>query len=224
MIGAEAGKSYAYLVGVYLGDGCVTLQAGKPVFRLNTIDADFAEATRAALADLGCRASVSSHAVSKSSKLNHSLSCCNQTICERLIADTDAKKTLPKFSDDLLNKAMIVGIMDSEGFVAKKTGQDTGRSYYMGYKSCDAWVPDLISLMQSVGLKIGKAAKEPPYKPGYKEPTRFSIKMQSWVDSGMRFNIKRKQERVDLWARTEPYSERSLYPRKLTPETICQKP
>lgn len=227
-IGKEAGKSFAYLVGVYLGDGCITDgPSGRPVFRLNTIDEDFAQAVKAAILDVYDPETdpyICKHEVKKSSKPNYALWCGSQRLCEALKAEAGGKTfpvSLEKWSDDE-KKAFIVGLMDSEGFVAKQTNNHTGRAYYMGFKSCDSWVPELIKLMQSVGLKLGKRQIEAPYKPHYKAPTRFHIKMQSWVDSGMRFNIKRKQERVDRWAATEPYSERSVYPRKLTSETTRQ--
>ncbi len=221
-IGKSADKSYAYLLGVYLGDGCVTHTAdGYPVFRLNTIDEDFALAVKAALGDLTeYPVNINKHDVSKSSKPNYSLRCGDPKLCASLRADCNGKLALPKLKTRELRKAFIVGLMDSEGFVAKMTRSNTGRCYYMGYKSCDPWVMShLIPLMQSVGLRMGKVQTEKPLRAGYKAPTRFSIKMQSWVDSGMRFNIKRKQERVDLWASTEPYTERSRYPRKLISET-----
>lgn len=220
MIGREAGKSYAYLLGVFLGDGCVTKQQnGKPVFKLNTIDEDFALATQRALQDLGAVSKIYQHAVSKSSKPNHSLWCGNEEVCRRLVQDTAQKTRLPELATEEEKSAMIVGLMDSEGFVAEKTEHKTGRAYYMGFKSCDAWVPDFVALVQSVGLRIGKVSECPPYRAHYKTPTRFHIKLQSWVDLGLRFNIKRKQDRVDRWAQTIPYSERKLFPRKLTSET-----
>lgn len=218
-IGQSADKSYAYLLGVYLGDGCVTEQRGKNVFRLNTIDMDFALATKAAIEDLGYTASISTHAVKKSSKPNNSLYCGSVALCERLVMDCDGKSRIPEFRGPIEAMAFIEGVMDSEGFVAEKTQNKTGRAYYMGFKSCDVWVPKLVSLMQSVGLKIGKRQTEKPRQPHYKAPTRFHIKMQSWVNSGLRFNIQRKQQRVDRWAATVPYSERSRYPRKLISET-----
>jgi hypothetical protein len=226
--GQSAGKSYAYLLGAYLGDGCVTLQHGAPVFKLNTIDADFAAAVKAAIQDVygpDVEIKIWKHSVSKSSKPNHSLWCGYFRLCAACFNETRDKGYLPesleKWDADQ-KKAFIVGLMDSEGFVAEKTTGKTGRGYYMGFKSCDSWVPELTQLMQSVGLKIGRVSACPPYREHYKTPTRFHIKMQSWVDSGMRFNIKRKQDRVDRWAATEPYSERSRYPRKLTSETTRQ--
>ncbi|SRR5678816_3083044 len=215
--GVEAGKSYAYLLGVYLGDGCVTRYNKGIAFRLNTIDEDFALAVKAALETITTvPVRIWKETVKKSSKPNYALCCADEVLSASLVMTTGNKQKLPltDFPEDL-----IVGLMDSEGFVAEKTEHKTGRAYYMGFKSCDVWVPDFIRLVQSVGLKIGKIQTEKPYKPHYKEPTRFHIKMQSWVDSGLRFNIKRKQDRVDRWAATEPYSERSRFPRKLTSET-----
>lgn len=217
MIGAEAGKSCAYLLGVYLGDGCVTRYNNGIAFRLNTIDQDFAEAVKKALGDLTTvPVRIWKETVSKSSKPNFALCCADEQLAQWLVCATEGKKTFPATK---YPRELIVGLMDSEGFVAKVTRNHTGRAYYMGFKSCDIWVPELIGLMQSVGLKIGKISECPPYKPHYKTPTRFHIKMQSWVDSGMRFNIKRKQDRVDLWAATEPYTQRKRHPRKLTSET-----
>jgi len=221
--GKSADKSLAYILGVYLGDGCVTrTRDGYPAFRLNTIDMDFADATKAAISDLSeYGVSIHTHPVSKSSKPNHALRCGDPALCKRLVEETCGKQSLPAWIYDAPiedRRAFVVGLMDSEGFVAAKTHTHTGRRYYMGYKSCDVWVPDFMRVLQSVGIKYGKIGREKPRKPGYKTPTRFTIKMQSWVDSGCRFNIARKQDRVDIWAKTVPYSERSRYPARLISE------
>ena len=222
-LGQSAGKSYAYLLGVYLGDGCVTRYNKGIAFRVNTIDEDFALAIKAALKDVTeTTVRIWKETVSKSSKPNYALCCADEVLAKRFVAETHDKQILPRMESLENKKAIIVGLMDSEGFVAKNTNNHTGRAYYMGYKSCDVWVPELISLMQSVGLRMGKISECPPYKHHYKIPTRFTIKMQSWVDSGMRFNIKRKQDRVDTWAATEPYTQRRVNPRKLTSETTRQ--
>ena len=226
-ISQSAGKSFAYIVGVYLGDGCVTKSGGKPVFRLNTIDADFAAATKAALLDLGAKSvAVSTHSVKKSSKPNHSLSSRYDNLCARLVLITDRKQKLPAGIETWSREdkvAFIAGLMDSEGFVAANSNP-TNRRYYMGYKSCDPWVPAFARLLEGVGVRIGKVSTEPPYKPGYKTPMRFTIKMQSWIDAGCYYNIRRKQERVEKWAEAGAYERRAQYPRRLTSETLRQTP
>jgi hypothetical protein len=228
VIGLSAGKSYAYLFGVFLGDGCVTHSSdGYPAFRLNTIDADFAAAVKAALSEhterpvwVGC------HAVAKSSKPNHSLRCGDPEICRALVEDTKSKAEIPSWVFEAPRDhqmAFIAGLMDSEGFVAANKSNPTNRRYYMGFKACDPWVPDFIRLLQAVGIRIGKIETEAPRRPGYRAPTRFTIKMQSWIDAGGYFNIARKQSRVEEWASADAYQRRAAWgSRRLTPETTRQ--
>jgi hypothetical protein len=225
-IGKSAGKDYAYIIGVYLGDGCVThTPEGYLVFRVNTIDEDFALAIKSALCRLSnSPVNICKHEVKKSSKPNYSLRFGDQIVCRRLVETTCNKMFLPatwiEWSKDM-RKSLIVGLMDSEGFVAANSNP-TNRRYYMGFKCCDPWIYDFMRLLQSVGVIHGKVQVEKPYKLGYKPATRFTIKMQSWLDSGMRFNIKRKQDRVDEWAEAGPYERRKRTPRKSTSETIRQ--
>jgi hypothetical protein len=228
MIRQSAGKNFGYILGVYLGDG--NLARTQPVFRLNTIDKDFAESAVKALDALtGSKGKVSCNSVRKNGKRYRDNYCLWYPIPELypvLFKDTKDKQRIPpyvfKWPIDV-KRAFISGLMDSEGFVAMKgrdktTKTTTGRSFYIGYKSCDTWVPDLIKIFHSVGVKTGKVGIEKPRKAGYKTPMRFAINMQSWVDSGCRFNIGRKQDRVDIWRLTSPYSQRSKAP-KLTSET-----
>ena len=220
-IGQSAGKSFAYILGVYLGDGCVTLQVSYnsghetkwyPVFRVNTIDADFAEAVKTALADLTDRpVSIHTHEVKKSSKPNHSLRCGDPVLCAKLVEDTDSKKQIPSYVWDWTKAeklAFIAGLMDSEGFVSKNHQKDT--SFYMGFKCCESWVPDFVRLVESVGIRTGKLSVCPPYKDGYRTPMRFHINMLSWVRVGAYFKIARKQARVAEWNARRLSSETNM--------------
>lgn len=225
-IGQSAGKSYEYLLGVYLGDGCITRpykHSEEWCFKLNTIDKDFAEAVRTALecelTDMPV--SISKHNVKNSKRPNYTLYCRCHNLCVAMKEHCGGGKLWPNDIDVWSRPcklSFIEGLMDSEGFVAANSNP-TNRRYYMGYKSCDPWVPELVTLMESVGIRTGKLSTEKPRKPGYKTPRRFHIKMQSWVDSGARFNIARKQDRVDAWASSGPYEKRARHPRRLSSET-----
>lgn len=199
-IGQSAGKSWEYLVGVYLGDGCVTMHQGYLTFRLNTIDLDFAEATKAALAEhTDHPISIHTHPVSKSSKPNHSLRCGDPRLAQRLRDDTDDKAKLPDWiwsADQEARLAFIAGLMDSEGYVARNGAGST----YIGFKSTDDWFNDFLRLLQMAGIQYGRIGVEKPRKPGYRTPRRVTLKKASWVGSGAYFNIARKQARVDEWA------------------------
>lgn len=223
MIRQSAGKTFSYLLGVYLGDGCVTMSGYTSIsFKLNTIDLDFAEATVDALEELtGRKPNILKYKV-KRGRDNHHITLACKELCNVLVTDTQDKQVIPQYVFDwpIENKiAFIAGLMDSEGFVAANTNNKTGRRYYMGYKSCDVWVLGFVRILNSVGVKVGKISYEKPLKEGYKTPCRFHIKMQSWINSGCYFSIKRKQDRVNEWSSTEPYSQRSRYPRKVTSTT-----
>jgi hypothetical protein len=230
MIGRSAAKSYAYLLGVYLGDGSVDEYDDNGKYRRlrytqSAIDLDFIEAVAAAFRCLTTQSVWYRTYPEPRGKPKTCLRCGDEALCAKLQRDTEKKQKIPDYVhswDADLKLAFIAGLMDSEGFVAHKTGGIIGRSFYMGFKSCDVWVPEFIQILQSVGIRVGKISQEIPRKPSYKVPTRFRIKMQSWVDAGAYFNIRRKQDRVDRWAATEPYSERSRYPRRLSSETTRQ--
>jgi len=226
----SAGKNYAYILGVYLGDGAVTVRTPQNVgFRLGTIDPDFAEATKEALlAITGRTAKINKVEVKKSSKPNYDLRCACGDFGLHLREVTQNKKNIPSFVhewDDELKKAFVSGLMDSEGFVAEgKTGRITLTPcrYFMGFGCCDSWFMDFKKILESLGIQIGKVRHE-KLKSG-KTMQRFHIHLNSWIKSGCRFNIKRKQDRVDAYASYEPYSLRSRYPRRLSSETTRQTP
>lgn len=210
-IGQSAGKSWEYITGVYLGDGCVTKAGRTPLaFRLNTIDLDFAEATRAALRNLTSRAVIiNTQAVKKSAKPNHALWCGDFAICARLREETDSKAKLPEWiwtvdRDGAL--AFIAGLMDSEGFVSRNSHGST----YMGFKSTDPWFYDFIRVLNRAGIEVGKVGVERPLKAHYRTPRRFHIKLTSWVNSGAYFSIARKQGRVDAWIASQLTSETNM--------------
>lgn len=226
----SAGKSYAYILGVYLGDGCVTKYCvSKPLtFKVNTIDTDFADKISKELSSL-CntiihRSQQTDKRWSKNSVL-YQVGCPDQELCLKLRKDTNSKSVIPKYVSGWGNeliKEFVVGLMDSEGYVkGRKTiniengsTQLTNRMFNMGFKSCDTWFFDFMKIVNLLGLKTGKVTVDKPYKDGYKTPQCFSIKMQSWVDSGMRFNIDRKNRRVDEWNSSPAYAHRITYPKR----------
>lgn len=210
-IGQSAGKSWAYVTGVYLGDGCVTTQPGRPgkvwlVFRLNSIDQDFIDATKAALEDVtDSKVSFTSYWSPKSTAANIALRCGDQELCKRLRLETNDKQKLPDWiwsasQDERL--AFIIGLMDSEGYVCmSKTG------LYIGFKSTDPWFYDFIRLLNSAGIEVGKVGVEKPIKAHFRIPRRFTFRRKSWIDSGAKFNIMRKQRRLDDWIAAQLTSE-----------------
>lgn len=230
-IGQSAAKSYAYLLGVFLGDGCVSTQG---TYSQPTIDKDFADTVERAFRVLTDKTVTISYSERprKDRKCSPEwrIYCGDKELAKRFVDDTKAKQVIPEYVfgwDNELKKQFVIGLMDSEGFVganhsdaARAGWNNTNRDFYMGYKSCDVWVPEFIKVLESVGIRLGKVSQEKPIKPWHKIPTRFTIKMQSWIDSGCRFNIARKQNRVDEWASQPAYTTR---PMKLCSESLCNR-
>jgi hypothetical protein len=226
----SAGKSYAYILGVYLGDGCVTKYGGSNTltFKVNTIDTDFADKISKELSSLS---SIKIHHSQQTDKrwskdsILYQVNCPDKDLCLRLREDTNNKSIIPQYVlkwDKELVKEFVVGLMDSEGYVkGRKTinvengsTQLTNRMFSMGFCSCDTWFYDFMQIVNSLGLRTGKVTIDKPYKEGYKTPRCFSIKLQSWVDSGMRFNIARKNDRVDKWNSSPAYAHRITNPKR----------
>lgn len=202
-IGQSAGKTWAYLLGVYLGDGCVYNHQGYLAFVLSVIDKDFAEATRDAIQTLSDRSTqwgVEQDKRFPKAKPSYRLRSGDVKLCQALREETRDKKEIPEWlfkapKDERL--AFIAGLMDSEGYVCVNNGRQGAT---MGFKSTDVWFDDFLRLMHSTGIVTGKVGVEAPRKPHYKVPRRVSIRIQSWIDAGAYFKIGRKQRRVEEWA------------------------
>lgn len=233
-IAQSAGKSYAYLLGVYLGDGSIFKVEGKyPAFRMNTIDKDFADAVKCALDEISGYTTwigkpKQDKRFSQSRPLYHLKCSIPKDLHERMDKDTATKTAIPSWMchDASIEEkhAFIVGLMDSEGYVAENRSSHTNRRFFMGFKVCDPWIYTFKLLLESCGIKTNKVRSEKPRKEWYKTPRVFTIKMQSWIDRGLRFNIKRKNDRVDTWASAPAYAQRKLNPRRLTSETTRSAP
>lgn len=230
VIGQSAGKSYAYLLGVYLGDGSLSRcgDRDKVYFRLNAVDRDFVETAARAVEVVTGRCPTINTYPEKRGRDYHAIIQKDVALAQRLLSDTNEKQAIPLADIQSWPRdwqlAFVSGLMDSEGFVAANSTNTTNRRYYMGFKCTSPWVPDFVVLLQSLGIRVGKVQIEAPRKEGYKAPIRFTIKMQSWIDSGGYFNIARKQKRVDEWGEVGAYERRSRHPRRLTSEANMPDP
>lgn len=203
----SAGKnSLFYLVGVYLGDGCVTRYGRGSYFKLNTIDYDFALATQDALYKIiGRRPKIYTYPVKKSKKPNNQLSVCCKELCDYLQNITNKKKRIPQFiiNAGKSNKLeFIAGLMDSEGYVALRKWnkkQWSGNQFIIGFKSTDYWVGDFKGILQSVGVIVTSDRKEKPRKSWYKIPRVLTLSLPSFIKSGCYFKISRKQNRINTY-------------------------
>ena len=69
---------------------------------------------------------------------------------------------------------------------------------------------NFLKLLDMSKIEYGKIGSHPTKN---KIAYRITIKLQSWINAGFFLSIKRKQDLIDKFNITEPYSERSKYPR-----------
>jgi hypothetical protein len=207
MIGQSAGKNYAYLLGVYMGDGSIfSTPDGTRKFGMTSIDLDFCNAVKAAMLALGGTAGINGpyrDARFSKSRPYYMLYGFKTDILNMIEADTDRKQKLPDTTNatDEEKKALIQGVLDSEGYISEGTRKEAPQSnkrYFMGVKFTGDWFFPFVKLMESVGLQMGAIGEE-KIKSG-KIARRVYIKLTSYRDAGMRFNIARKQSKFDRWA------------------------
>lgn len=207
-------QPYAYILGVYLGDGWVGNSYGDSRVGLKCIDIDFIFATYIAFEDLQTKNKPCLYSnVSKNSKGHigkkpmYQVSVADKELNLKLKTDTNFKQIIPEyvFQWDRKNKiAFIQGLMDSEGSVSERKTPYKGRAklsigqmYLMSFCSTSPWIDDFINLCRSIGLVIGKKGQK--IEKSGKVCRYFYIKIKSWSDSGLHFNIKRKQDRVERY-------------------------
>lgn len=211
MNGQSAGKNFAYILGVYIGDGCITKPKSHPeypyVFRLEVMDEDFAIAAKDALVSLGCKTNFRK-SVQERYKQGYSfiVETRDKELTQALQFDTRYKTIIPQYVykwDKGMKLAFIAGLMDSEGYVSKRTKplRSGLANYAMGIKMDYEILKQFKPIMQSVGIITGKFSVTKPKWITNVQTATLCIRIKSWIDSGAYLHISRKTNRIEEYKR-----------------------
>lgn len=207
-------KEMAYLLGVYLTDGCIT-DEGK--FLLQVVDRDFAENTLHAIKKVqpDCNANIFTRMNTKG-KWNKKPQFCISAGFTRLMApfrnQTGNKHNIPFciWNAPLpIKRWFIAGVMDGDGYIAYHTRPDGTKQWTIGVCGMECgWIYEFKELLQKMGIKVLK-----PYRSldmtKYKMPfVSFNMNVRTFVENGLFFTIGRKQDRVKM-LRVRPEIRRS---------------
>jgi hypothetical protein len=222
-------KWYAYLLGVYLGDG--SIQTDGRTFCLQAIDRDFVEKTGKALSNLSCSAVRVVELPRKTTGGNQvfAVYCSDKNLVERLKKDTDNRLHIPLDIDKWpkqLRLEFISGLLDSEGYVSM-TNQHTYNgcnvfNMVIGIGATDPWLYEIHDHLRISGVKVGKITRE-RLKSG-KIFLKFAINKRSFIAYGLFFSIERKQSRIEKYKKLFPGSTtiRGIPKTKGTKQKISQ--
>ncbi len=212
-------KEIAYLFGVYLTDGSITSFSDKYgtyfYFSLKAIDEDFVQNTLKSVKNMisSCKANVYEY-IPKDREWGDmnkgKISKCQKQYCinvgftkyrDFFVNQTGNKHHIPYLiwnSSLSIKKWFIAGVMDGDGWISK-----TERKKYPGQYQYrigmggieEGWIWEFEKFLRELGVKTLKAEidKKPPRN---KPIVRFGIKVESFIEHGLFFTIKRKQDRI----------------------------
>lgn len=228
----QLSHNLGYLIGVYLGDGCVTLPKGNRSlkFEVSVIDRDFAQAVSdAVMGALNRTVAVTSNA--------HKLTKCGLQYRVRfsdnefgswLQTITDKKNKIPEcipLERCGVTKRFLEGLLDSEGFVSlcKKIQPRYKRpTYKLGIAMTSPWIDDLMKYFAVFGIHSN--SRRCRLRGKSKKPCiEYTLSLLDFIRSGLRFSIRRKQDRVDAYERlvfNSPETESLTRNRKRTVNTV----
>ena len=195
-------KNLAYVLGVFLGDGSIC--SDKRTFMLQAIDLDFVERAASSLkklSDNSIRITEENRLTTANRKV-FSVRVSDVALCNELTGLTFGRNNIPidfLFWDNLFQKEFISGVLDSEGYVSKTKihsygGQEVA-DVKIGIGACDLWIYELHRFCQEVGIKVGVITRE-KLKSG-KIFAKFTFNKKSFIEKGLYFNIRRKQDRIE---------------------------
>ena len=200
--GQSAEKDFAYILGLYFGDAYIKrVRVNTFEFKLQAIDKDFVEHAASVLSRaLGREIKV--HTVNrKTSSGNEVYSIgCSDPYFKKILDDTLEGKVIPPYVYTWGKETkleFLEAVMDSDGFISMRTN-GFNYNFQCGYSVTYPWILDIKQLFESVDIRTKKLitlTPKPPRIPFY----RFTLVLKSLAQSGFKFHIKRKQDRLDKY-------------------------
>lgn len=197
----QQGNALSYLIGVLMGDGCIYEREGRMTFHLKTIDRDFADFTGEKIQE--CfpgtkinRSIQSQHENAFGKKPLHYLNA-NETVAGTLSELTHHKTIIPACAHEN-RRAFLEGFLDSDGWVNINHDPKIGTiRLQVGVAKGGGYLHSIKKLFEEEGVKTQKMQMIRT-KSG-KVIHRIRLNPQSFIDSGLRFHIARKQARIDAY-------------------------
>lgn len=207
-------KELAYLFGVYLGDGHISVDGVKNdgskyyKFELSSIDKDFVEFT------LNCVKKINSNCNAniyvkypgnflldgkkyKRQKV-YRIGCGFTEYASLFKEETNNKHHIPYLIWNAsldIKRWFVAGIMDSDGWISHNCRKDGRYFYSIGVGQVEeGWIWEFKSLLQQMGVSIYKPQIRK--KDGRKPFVQLDIRPITFVSSGLFFVIKRKQDKL----------------------------
>lgn len=220
-------KDLAYLLGVYLTDGSISSSKDKWSeyynFSLKAIDIEFVERTLNSFKKINnkCKANVyiqnprtrywEDGRVSKT-QIQYCMNVGFKDYKDFFIEQTGNKHHIPSIIWDAplqIKKVFIAGIMDGDGWISKTKREKNNRyQYRIGVGGVEeGWILEFKEFLQKMKIKTLKTDRN-FREPKNKIMTSFGIKVESFIENGLFFTIKRKQIKLKEYIKRRSETKR----------------
>lgn len=189
-------KNKAYLLGVYLGDGCCTKYDNHHCFAIVSEDRDVVERTKE-IVNLFLNKNYPLTFLKPNSTNLYKFRSWNKGFFEMLIFKTANKTKIPEFvisSDREIVAEFIAGLMDTDGYISSGKTRLGNQRFSLGFINSGKWLDQFIVLLESVGVRVGKKTLKKKYRSNKeKDCFQININLRSFVEAGLYFKCRRKQ-------------------------------
>jgi len=197
-------EALAYHYGVFLGDGFIerySKNSSCMYIGLKSVDLDLLEHWRDTMSIIADKVYKIRKETEKKGNCNTRWRCRvgKGSIVQDTIKETSKKTKAPTFileGNDEIKKQFIQGLMDAEAWITFSLKPLGFSSMILAFAVTEAWIFDFHKLFKTLNIKTTRVIKKHG-KNGKKDLFYFHIDILDYVNSGLGFNIKRKQDRLD---------------------------
>lgn len=197
----EKACDLCYLIGAFMGDGCIYIRNNNYQFSITSSDIDFCQICSKICEKLFNKSGNIKTINNKRNEYSYSqLVCCSKNICHLIKDLTCNKTTVPKIvqNDTLTKRGFIQGVMDADGWISKVSASDGYIRYRIGFKNTAYWTKQINDIIKSLEVRVGivnKSESHRYYKKN-KDSFVFSINTEDYCKK-IGFRIARKQKLVE---------------------------
>ena len=201
-------RNKAYLLGVYIGDGCCSKYSKHHCFSIVSEDRDVIEQTREIVNLILNKNYPLTYLTPNKTKLYRFRSW-NKQLFEVLISETANKTKIPQSiinSEVEVIKEFVAGLMDTDGYISKGINKFGQQRFSLGFINSGKWLDQFINLLIQIGVKVGKKTLKRKYRNiNEKDCYQININLRSFVCSGLYFKCQRKQQTLEKYISSVKY-------------------
>ncbi len=201
-------KGNAYLLGVYMGDGCCNKDGYHYCLSVISEDRDVIEKTRSVV-NLLLNKNYPLKCLMPNSTLLYRFRSYNRWLFEILIELTVNKSRIPESVFSSKREAIsefVAGLMDTDGYISTGINKSGYQRFALGFVNSGKWLDQFISLIASIGVKVGKKTLKKKYRSKSElDCFQVNINLRSFVEAGLYFSCKRKQQILERYKSSVRY-------------------